>query len=152
MKSIQCIGVSNEKNNNQYTKDNRCKVMVKQDSARSKLCQNPEKNMCFMHCDCAYCSSEYLPTENKGKIHKDIEENKKQEESKFNGITMKIIKEETDIDKLKCLLEIIAKEIPLTTYLRQAKELYQKRQKNKYLIEKIQSLEVEINKLKEELI
>ena len=148
MNSIQCIGVSNEKNNRQYSKDNRCRVMVKQDSTRSKLCLKSEKNMCFMHCDCEYCSSQYPPTENRGLIH---EETIEQEEQRSVEIMKHIIDNETDIVKLKCLLKAVSEDVSLTSYALKAKEYYRNTKRNEKIRVKIDSLEKEIKKLKEEI-
>ena len=148
MNSIQCIGVSNQKNNRQYSNDNRCRVIVKQDSTRSKLCLKSEKNMCFMHCDCEYCSSQYPPTENRGLIHEEIAEIREQEQEEHSSAIMQIIDNETDIVKLKCLLKAISEDISLGSYVSRAKEQY----KNMKIMTKIKLLEKEIKELREGLI
>ena len=58
-----------------------------------------------------------------------------------------IIDNETDIVKLKCLLKAISEDISLSSYVSRAKEHY----KNKKIMTKIESLENEIKKLKEEM-
>lgn len=149
---LQCNGVCNGKSNSQYLKDKRCKVLVRTDthSMFSKNCKNPNKDMCFMHCDCSFCSTYYLETKNRG-LRWDETEQEKGNISTTQSI-LKSITNSTNIEKLKCLLIAVSENICLDSYIPKAKENYRDRKRNKEIMTKIESLEKEIKKLKEEII
>lgn len=135
MTALRCIGVNNTKN--------RCKVKVRQDSLRVENCLKPEKNMCFMHCDCEYCSSYYSAVVNRGLIYK-------KKPSIYDDYSS-LIESENDIVKLKCILQVVNKEVSLDSFITKAQILYESKKKNKKIMAKIESLENEIEKLKEEI-
>ena len=138
VKPLQCNGVCN------YDKPARGQVTVRTDtqSAFSKNCKNPNKDMCYMHCDCSFCSTYYLETKNRGLRWNEAEREKENSKS-----LLEIIINETDIDKLKCLLVAVSEDVSLGSYVSKAKEHYRK----KKVMAKIESLEKEIKKLKEEI-
>jgi|TARA_B100000282_G_C31708573_1_gene479961 hypothetical protein len=143
VKPLQCNGVSN------YDKPARCQVTVRTDtqSMFSKNCKNPNKDMCYMHCDCSFCSTYYLETKNRGLRWNEAE----QENSPNSKSFLEQIINATNIDKLKCILIAVAEDVCLSSYLPRAKEHYKNMENNKKIKTKIKSLEKEIEKLKEEI-
>jgi len=113
---------------------------------RNNFCEHKTRDFCQMHCDCDICGK-YHPTYNQGIYYQD--EKYKQKESP--ELSIDSIMEESNIDKLKYLLLAVSEDVSLSLYVAKAKKLHLNKDKNKKIMTKIESLENEIKKLKEEM-
>lgn len=149
----RCCGINSYGSGGSKIGD-RCKVKVK-DAYRLQRCLNANKDMCYMHCDCSYCSENYQKTANRGKRHSSAES---QIEKKNNLVSSKkldrniipqFLLDEKDIEKLR--------DVCITVYMNYHHQwdniirLSQKRNKNREALSKINELQLQINKLRKEL-
>ena len=133
----QCHGIVNDGHG--VKAGDRCR-MYDNNSERYNLCQNENKYMCYMHCDCDYCSSKYAPTKNRGKRYSP----KKLESPDF-------LWKEKDIVKLQCLLQAISEKQPLHPFYNRTKEIYRNKNKVAKLHSRLIELEKEIQSVKREI-
>ena len=133
----QCHGIVNDGHG--VKAGDRCKRYDNNDE-RYNLCQNENRDMCYMHCDCDYCSSKYTPTKNKGIRYSP----KKLELPDF-------LWKEKDIVKLQCLLQAISEEQSLNPFVKRTKEIYLKRNVVIKLQSKLTELEIEVRKIRREI-
>lgn len=155
MKPKQCCGI-NSASGGGSKKGDRCKVMVKDFNTRLKKCLNDNKDLCFMHCDCAYCLDTYETRSNRGKRHKStLHEGKANYDYLFNrwsSINLDapdFLLKEKDIEKLRIICLVVYKEY--NHLWSDIVSLAKKRKENKKTLQKIAELELELNKLKEKL-
>jgi len=132
----QCHGIVN--NGHGVKAGDRCKNYDNNDE-RYNLCQNENRDMCYMHCDCDYCSNKYTPTKNRG-----IRYSEKLEPTDFFW-------KEKDIVKLQCLLQAISEKQSLNSFIGRTKEIYLKRNKVAKLQNKLTELEIEMKRIRREI-
>lgn len=111
---------------------------------RNAYCEHETGAFCQMHCDCEICGK-YHPTYNQGKYYqeeKKVLDKEGEEHTKYDWIT-----NETDIDKLKCLLRAISEDVKISSYIPRAKIIY----KNREIVEKIESYQDKINQLRRQI-
>ena len=148
----QCHGIVN-KGHGGVKKGDRCR-MYDNNHERYELCQNKNKDMCYMHCDCIYCSTRFAPTKNRGKrFVKSSGENKS---PSFKDVCRThyahrpdFLVEEKDIEKLREVCIAVYKKYHhlWNDIMAEVK----KNTKNKATLLKINSLQLQIDELRKEI-
>ena len=155
----QCCGI-NSYGSGGSKKGDRCKMVVKDFDARLKSCLNYHQDLCYMHCDCEYCSQTYGFCNNRGKRHPStLDDGKFDYGYRFNPLLSKkrsvpdFILEETNIEKLRTICLVVFEEFPQhwSDIISIAKRKIETKEKTSRVMSKINVLQLEINKLREEL-
>lgn len=151
----QCCGV-NSYNSGGSKKGNRCRMIVKDFDTRLKSCLNPYQDLCFMHCDCEYCSQTYSPRTNRGKRHPSTLNESfygRVRDFRIKKSVPDFILEETNIEKLRTICLVMFDEYPQywSDIISISKRKFFVKEKNNRIMSKINELQLEINKLTEEL-
>ena len=135
---VRCRGIVNKGHG--VKESDRCKMII-YTGERYNLCQNKNKDMCSMHCDCEYCSNKYAKTKNRGIRYS----------GEMKETSNDFFWKEDDIVKLQCLLQAISEKHSLKPFIKKTKEIYLKRNKMKNLQDKLSVLEVEMKRLRREI-
>ena len=150
--------------NNTYVRpesETRCKGITLHDlpcstkAPTKDLCVEKTNGLCYMHCNCDYCGEAH-PTKQQGRLFTDSQfkgpmlnnYSKVIETKNLPVFQLEVLWKETDIDKLKCLVEAISRDVPLQNYFTEAKRLY----KNIGTKKLIEELEIQLKELKETIV
>jgi queuine/archaeosine tRNA-ribosyltransferase len=137
-----CNGVTLEKE--------KCKHKINKTLKWYEDCHREIKDMCYMHCDCLACHDKYAAQTEGQRYNVQTEE---QNYQSLTGIdlskTLKAIENESNPDKLKLVCSILARTHPLI--FTECVDAAKKVNSNKKILNKINILQAELDKLKEEL-